>query len=45
MNSISPYILASLYGIFIIAVTLIIIYLIFRRIQLKRKETFEKRDN
>jgi len=45
MNSISPFILASFYGVFFIVSTLIIIYLIFRRIKIKREETFEKRNN
>jgi hypothetical protein len=44
MNSIIAYIVASAYGVFTIASILIIIFLIFRRIKLKEKETFEKRD-
>lgn len=39
------YILASAYGLFTFAITIIIIFLIFRRIKLKKKETFDKRDN
>jgi len=32
-------------GIGLVAAVIIIIYLIFRRIEIKKKEDFEKRDN
>ena len=44
MNSMFANILASTYGLFGIVITITIIILVFRRIKLKEKETFEKRD-
>jgi len=38
-------ILLSIYGVIGLAVLVIIVYLIFRRIEIKKKEDFEKRDN
>lgn len=38
-------IIFALYGIFIVVAFIIIIYLIFRRIKIKKQEDFEQRDN
>lgn len=35
----------GIYGLFWLAVIVIIIYLIIRRVKLKKQEDFEKRDN
>lgn len=39
------HIFIAIQGIIYIGVIIIIIFLIFRRIELKKKEDFEKRDN
>mgnify|MGYP007127631667 CR=1 FL=1 len=39
------YLLNDVFWIFFVVAFIIIIYLIFRRIKIKKQETFEKRDN
>lgn len=41
----NPITIIALYGLAILAVIGILVYLVIRRVKLKEEETFEKRDN